>query len=174
MQLTEIEYQQLKAEFDAEAKTETERIELERVQNHLALDRLWTRVQRYAKLQAAPSEPVGSGVASLFTPTFVSDNDNGNGNGSREPRAPFPMKEAVRTIIKGLGQDAEITQPVVFKIIMKLHAEHVAHRNKQHVRGQITGILSKLAEGENPELVVVKEADGNEPKVFMLNHVEVG
>lgn len=173
MNMTEAEYRQLKAEFDADAKAEIERVELERVQNHQALDRLWARIQHRARSESASSGPVGVGspTGSLFTPTSVSASSNGNGSG---PRAPFAMKDAVRRICVELGRDEEITQPVVYKLIIQRYRDQVGWRKQQHVRGQITGILTKFTEGESPFLIAVKEAEGSEPKVFMLNHVEVG
>jgi hypothetical protein len=148
MNITEAEYRQLQAKIDEDAKAQVAKVEAERVQNHQALDRIWAMIQRTGRPEADH----------LFAqlPT--------NGNGSEE-RAPFAMKDAIRKIIRGLGS-ANVTQPLIYREVAKQHSENIGHRNQQHVRGQIAGILTKMSEGEDPELVVVEEGSGHSPKVY--------
>jgi hypothetical protein len=158
MKITESEYRQLQAEIDADAKAQTARIEQERIQNHQALERVYAVIRR--------SSDAGSSYdrASLFSPTSISGNGSSNGNGSDE-RAPFAMKHAIRNIIRDLG-DAKVTQPLLYREVCKRHHLSVAHRKQQHVKGQIAGILSKLAESNPPELEVVDAGHGRDPRVY--------
>jgi len=150
MNITESEFKQLQAEIDADAKAQTARIEQERVQNHQALDRMRAFSQRTANKAAGLNSS-----DTLFTPTSVS------GNGSSQ----FAMKNAIRKIIRSLG-DAKVTQPLIYREVYQRYTSDVHHRNQQHVKGQIAGILGKMAESDPPELKVVDKGHGRNPRVY--------
>lgn len=164
MQMTEAEYRQLKDQIDLDAEAETtaaiERIEFERVQNHQALDRVWTMMQR--KAQAV--QPQGS----MFQPVVT--NGNGHGEDQDEPvRPPFPLKTKIREFVQTAGLP-RISQPVIYDFLWRNYRNAIAHRDQNQVKGQITNVLSKLSEGDDAVLEVVQEAVGGNPKIFRPKH----
>ena len=149
MNISESEFRQLKAEIDAEAKAQTARIEQERIHNHKALDRIWAKMRQSGNADGSVELEIP------FTPAPA------NGNGS----ATFAMKDAIRKIIRSLN-GAQLTQPLIYRELSQRHAPNIAHRNQLHVKGQIAGILGKLAESDPPELEVVDPGVGRNPRIY--------
>ena len=144
--MTEIEYRQLKAKIDQEAQAQTAKIEEERVQNHQALNRVWAMIRGTASNVTKPQE-------TLFTPVSIST--NGGTEGATE-KAPFAMKEAIRNFVRERG-NGDVSQPLVYKHLVAHHNASISHRDQQQVRGQITGVLSKMTKGAEPELKFLRK-----------------
>src|SRR5205085_10478885 len=99
----------------------------------------------------------------LFTPAAI--NGNGNGESGGAERLPFAMKATIREFIVDYDPPT-ISQPVVYQFLFETYHDHIAHRDQQQVKGQIANVLSKLADGDDAILDVVRQATGNGPKIF--------
>jgi hypothetical protein len=81
----------------------------------------------------------------------------------------FIVSVAVKEAIQELPENAEISQPIILRKILERHPEVKPRIEKDQIKAQIAGVLSRMAKGR--QLLRVRPSHGSEPSVFKKNIV---
>ena len=136
---------------DRTTDAEIARLEAARLEKHEEAERFLMSL-----LQAATAPPASNGKLP-FRPSTA---ENGNGNSRK---TPFALKETIQTIIAAAPDDADIDQRSLYQRLTAEYPE-LRERIEGHLRGQIVGVLKKLADEDY--IRIVKRGAGGSPNVY--------
>jgi hypothetical protein len=144
-------YAKLEAEIDAEFDARIAQLEEERKRRHEALILLWPSIVA----------TFGHGV----TATVLNQDASASNNGAlNDKRKPFPMRQAIRSIIDRLEDNAEFNQPSIYDELLKSNPE-LKESPPPNIRAQIASVLNWLTHKEKV-IAVAKEGRGSVPNVY--------
>jgi hypothetical protein len=103
---------------------------------------------------------IGASVSAATAPALFAQTNGQSRNG----RKSFPLRETMKKIIAAAPDDAEIDQPSLY---VRLTAEYPALRARpeSHLRGQISGVLSKLA-SDDKVIMLHRRGSGSAPHIY--------
>jgi hypothetical protein len=144
----------LQEAVDRQIEAQHQRLEDERREKHSEIDRFFKGFWRDLNLASVAAE---AAMKAAPLPHLKR-------NGHSDRRVQFALRDAIGQIIRSLPDGATIDQPFLYS---RLTADHpvLRERPEANLRGQISGILKKLAKEEL--LMLHRKGSGSKPDIYV-------